>query len=126
MVYCAGAYREASFRWWCACVVHYIRSSPGSKNVTACIRSEERHRVVNEWAWPHDYFRVCGRGHTPSSAYVGVPTRLQSSIYQRWVSAVNQNAKNNKEKTCVSVIVLHPISWRYISHESLQRLISIK
>ena len=39
------------------------------------IRSEERHRVVNEWAWPRYYFRVCGRGYTPSSAYVGVATR---------------------------------------------------
>ena len=37
-----------------------------------------------------------GRDHTPSSAYVGVPTHLQ---YCPKVSA--------KKKTCVSVIVLH-------------------
>ena len=87
---------DDDLHWW-RCLLLPLR------NLVLClfswIRSEEWHRVVSEWAWPHDYFRVCGRGHTPSPAYVGVPTRLQFSIYQRWVGAVN--AKNNiKKRAC--------------------------
>ena len=64
------------------------------------IRSEERHRVVNEWAWPRDYFRVCGRGHAPSPVYI---------CGRAHTPAAKVSAVKSRKKTCVSVIALHLI-----------------